>query len=154
MNVARSLAIVKRKNPNQGFTLIEIIITFVLMGIMATMFSTLFTNAFTESAQPSKTLKQDVDLTIVMEQLIANWNNIGSSILQSDLETFKATVGSEGSTSTLDSIQYYVIDNHFVSYDSSGAESTSASTTDYLKVTIRPNSSTNQQPLTYLFTVR
>lgn len=54
----------------RGFTLIEIIITLVLMGIAAAMVSTFATRGITQASAPMAYLQTDVGLQLVMENMI------------------------------------------------------------------------------------
>jgi len=142
-----------------GFTLIEVIITLVLMGIAASMMTTLFSNAFTNSSQPLRTLGQDVNLSLVMEGMINAYESKADpttgAITTADLDALKGEIGAEGDTADKYGGPYKVIDNHYVEYDASGAEQDRGSTqTSILKVTIQSTSGDNKQTLTYLFTAR
>lgn len=135
------------KRGNRGFTLIEIIIAFVLMGILAAMFSTFFTRAFTESSTPLVRLDEDLDLAAVMENMIAD-NMNGTA-----LGTLYTQVGATGTNQSNKYGAYKVVENQYISFDASGAEVDSGSTpTSILKVTIQSTSADNAQTLTYLFT--
>lgn len=149
----------RQRSRASGFTLIEVIITLVLMGIMASMFSTMFTGAFTQSSQPLQTLAQDVNLSLIMEKMIATYEGYAPTdngpISQDNLSSLKVTIGAEGETKDLGGGPYYVVENHFVSYDTSGTETDLGNTaSDYLKVTIQSTAGANKQTLTYLFTKR
>jgi len=140
-----------------GFTLIEVIITLVLMGIAASMMSTLFSGAFTNSSQPLRTLGQDVNLSLIMEGMINAYEKKATAgeITTADLDALKGEIGAEGDTADKYGGPYKVIDNHYVEYDASGAEQDRGSTqTSILKVTIQSTSGDNKQTLTYLFTAR
>lgn len=131
----------------RGFTLIEIIITFVLIGIMAAMFSTFFTRAFTESSTPLVRLDEDFELAAVMENMIADFKS-GTNIA-----AISTAVGTAGSDQSNNYGAYKVVENQYISFDASGNEVASGSTpTSILKVTIQSTSADNAQTLTYLFT--
>jgi len=135
------------KSNDRGFTLIEIIITFVLIGFMAAMFSTFFTRAFTESSTPLVRLNEDVDLAAVMENMIADYKNAFSG----NLSGFKTKV--ESNDATYGSYQIVAGQTGYVTFDASGDEQDdTGGTENILKVTIQSTSADNAQTLTYLFT--
>jgi len=134
------------KCAKRGFTLIEIIITFVLIGIMAAMFSTFFTRAFTESSTPLVRLDEDLDLAAVMENMIADYKygNVAS------LSVFKTKV--EGPEATYGDYQIVANQTGYIKFDASGNEQDdTGGTENILKVTIQSTSAGNAQTLTYLF---
>ena len=134
----------------RGFTLIEIIITLVLLGFMAAMFSTLFSRAFTESSTPLVRLDQDVELASVMENMIADYKN---PIAPKTLTVMNSAIGSAMSDQNNNYGVYRVVDNKYIAFDASGNEiDDTTGTNNILKVTIQSTQAGNAQTLTYLFT--
>ena len=61
---------------NQGFTLIEVIVTFVVAAIMAAMVYTYFGSALTQSSVPISRLQQASNLHQVMENIVTDYNRL------------------------------------------------------------------------------
>jgi len=64
------------KNPQSGFTLLEVIVVLVIAGIVAAMVFTYFGSAFTLSSVPISRLQQVSNLRLVMENITADYNRL------------------------------------------------------------------------------
>jgi prepilin-type N-terminal cleavage/methylation domain-containing protein len=64
------------RNNQAGFTLIEVIVVFVVAGIMASMIYTYFGSALTQSSVPINRLKSVSRLYMVMENIVADYNRL------------------------------------------------------------------------------
>lgn len=62
------------KYKQAGFTLIEVIVTFVVTAIIASLVYTYFSNALTRSGAPVTRLRQASELHQVMENIVADFN--------------------------------------------------------------------------------
>ena len=67
---------------SRGFSLIEIIITLVVLAIAGTMLATFMGPGITRSADPLKALQNDADLQAVMENMIADAKTQTLDVLQ------------------------------------------------------------------------
>lgn len=67
----------------RGFSLIEIIITLVVLAIAGAMLATFMGPGITRSSDPLRALQNDASLQAVMENMIAdagNWDNLKTNI--------------------------------------------------------------------------
>lgn len=65
----------RKNNLEYGFTLIEIIITLVVIGIVAAMMAAYFGTSITQSSAPVSRLKAVEKLNAIMEKITADYNN-------------------------------------------------------------------------------
>jgi len=113
---------------SQGFTLIEIIITLVVFGILATMLVTVMGTSISSSSQPIFRLQQTITLQKTMENIRANFS------ANPDIAILKTAIGT-GSQNN-DYGVYEVIDNKFITFiDYTEVEGVSADA--ILKVSIK-----------------
>lgn len=96
------------RNNQQGFSLIEIIITVVVLGILATMLVTVMGTSVTSSSQPIFRLQQTIALQQTMENIRANFS------ATPDLALLKTAIGT-GSQNNSYGV-YEVIDNKFITF--------------------------------------
>lgn len=137
----------KRTLAARGFTLLEIIMTFVLFGIVALMAVSYFGVGMTRTDIAKNQLQTDANLQLVMENMIADQANRYNS----DLIGFNTALGSVGvSQSTYGSGTNYIItEKKFVCPEGS-AFIVNTNSNQFLLVTIKPNA-TSGVSLTYLF---
>jgi len=57
-------------NSRSGFTLIEVIVTFVIVAVMAAMLASFFDTSLTQSGAPITRLKEASNLQLVMENIV------------------------------------------------------------------------------------
>ena len=132
-----------------GFTLIELVITIALAGIVMMMITPFFQSGITTSHLPAQRLQDAMALQQVME----NINGAYGKILYKDttaLQAFSNTIGSAGSSFNNQFGAYSVLENSFITFNNHGDEQ--AGGTSLLKVTI--SSTTTGQQLTQLFSVQ
>ncbi|WP_034644104.1 type II secretion system protein [Desulfovibrio inopinatus] len=152
-----------RPIPQTGFTLLEIILTLVILGIAATTIVPFMGWKLMRSGDVESRLETDVALNQVMERMVAHYTDLMSSC--SSLATCKARldelyggsdstddIGSAGSTvSSGDYGTYYVQENKYVDYDKNTNTFVNGGTSSlYLLVIIKPDAA-SQLSLTYLF---
>ncbi|WP_176637306.1 type II secretion system protein [Desulfolutivibrio sulfoxidireducens] len=138
----------------RGFTLIEIIITLVILGIAAAMVAVFFGPGVTRSSDPIFALQNDADLQAVMENMIVAQKTSYSS----DLSGFSSTIGAEGSDQTNSygtngaaTITYHVDRNSMCSLPSGSTTFTDDASGTFLCVTISHPTQSGSK-LSYLFT--
>jgi prepilin-type N-terminal cleavage/methylation domain-containing protein len=127
------------RESESGFTLIEVIVTIVVISILATMLYTYFGSAITQSAAPLIRLGSTIQLQNVMENITADYLNTYSKTT-SNLLTIQSGIGTEGSTQNNLYGQYTVIDNHFIKFDAGNQEQPDTGgspANNLLKVTIK-----------------
>lgn len=126
----------KKKSPlslqNQGFTLIEVIITLVVLAIVASMLVTAMGTSLTTSISPISRLRQTMSLQQTMENIRANFN------ATSNLADLKTTVGTGLQNNSFG--VYEVVDNKYIKF-SSNSEVAGLATDGVLKVTIKDQGS-------------
>ncbi|MGE4536840.1 MAG: type II secretion system protein [Desulfovibrio sp.] len=130
-----------------GFTLLEIIMTFVLFGIVAVIAASYFSSGITRTDIPVKQLQTDASLQLVLENMISDQQKK----YPSNLDGFNTALGTVGtSQSTYGSGSSYLItDKRFVCpQDKAFATNTSAY--QFLLVTIKPDVNSGVS-LSYLF---
>ncbi|MBA3037350.1 MAG: type II secretion system protein [Desulfobacterium sp.] len=66
--------IFNKSNARSGFTLVEIIVTVVMVAIFSTLMLTLFSDSFIKSSDPAKRLLKSSDLSRVMANITVDYN--------------------------------------------------------------------------------
>jgi prepilin-type N-terminal cleavage/methylation domain-containing protein len=112
-----------------GFTLVEIIITLVAAGIMGVIFSSFMESALKGSSRSVEYVRDETDGIKVMEQIIGDYVREINSDPDNVLETIIAKKGAGDYGSRVD-MQYIV-------FNASGTETPSPGTTNTLKITIQ-----------------
>ncbi|MGO9016160.1 MAG: prepilin-type N-terminal cleavage/methylation domain-containing protein [Dissulfurispiraceae bacterium] len=121
-----------------GFTLIEVIITIVVVAVLATMIYSYFSTAITQSSTPVNRLVTALQSQTVMENITADWMDPSHPQNTSYLTSLSVNIGPEGSSNHTPAYgQYTVIDNHFITWNSNNDVQTGAS--NCLKVTVQDN---------------
>jgi len=140
----------RRINQIFGFTLIELVITIALAGIVMMMITPYFQSGITTSHLPAQRLQDAVALQRVMENINGAY---GATLKDTTaLGNLKTNIGAAGSSFNNQYGVYRVLENGYISF-TNGAEVTSATATPVLKVTIRSTTNPGYQ-LTQLFTVQ
>lgn len=124
----------------KGFTLIEVIITIVVLAILATMLFTYFGKAFTGSSTPATRLDNALQLQTVMENITDDYVNLNNpSNNQHDLATLQTRIGTENSVMNNNYGKYKVVENHYIKYDLSVSYQEQPDTTNLnlLKATVQ-----------------
>ncbi len=137
---------------SQGFTLIELIVSLVIVAFVATMLVNFMGTSVTRSAEPVLLARQGAYLNSIMETMTADYN---ASLLEgTTLNAFMDRVGNEDSTQTRYSHEdhpYTIVHNRLISFDGDPPTDEKNDPDSYiLKVTIDYRGST----LTTLFSGR
>ncbi|MBI4763269.1 MAG: type II secretion system protein [Deltaproteobacteria bacterium] len=139
-----------RLNRISGFTLIELVITIALAGMIMMMITPYFQSGITTSHRPAQWLQESLAIQRVMESM----NGAYGKILYKNtaaLQNLSTTIGAAGSSFNNSFGAYTVLENSFISFDNQGDEE--AGGTVILKVTVcSPNNQGLQ--LTQLLTVQ
>jgi prepilin-type N-terminal cleavage/methylation domain-containing protein len=122
-----------------GFTLIEVIITLVLFGVMATMLGPYLVQSVAQSSTPLVNLTNEVALQACMEDIIYNYNKSYTTNL-SGLKSY-VTTNAYG--------KYSIITNEFAKITASNQFVVDDTSTTYLLITIK--SLTTMGQLTTVF---
>ncbi len=151
MPIQSSEAWKKRAFEREGFTLIEVIVSIVLVAILGTMLVTFMRGTVTMSTQPVLQARDGSYLYSIMENMTADYNNLFLTD-STPLATFEGRIGSENSTQTLYSDAqhpYTIVHNRRISFTGTGSTRTEQADTNgnVLKVTINYR----EQVLTALF---
>ena len=138
-----------KESKDVGFTLIEIIATIVLFGLVAVMGVSFFSSGVTRTDIPVTQLQADAHLQLVLENMIAD---TASGTTNSNLQTFYTSVGAIGSSPTTygNGSSYYIANKGFVCPDASNVFVANASAYQFLLVTIKANANSGPS-LSYLF---
>ncbi|WP_300154316.1 type II secretion system protein [Solidesulfovibrio sp.] len=136
-----------RRFVSRGFTLLEVIMTFVILAIVCVVAVSSFTGGVTRTDVPVKQLQTDAKLQLVLENMISNWwlnyNN--------QLVAFNANIGNANVVSTkYGSGSSYVITQKQFVCPSGGSFVANPSSNQFLMVTIKPDANSGVS-LTYLF---
>ncbi len=143
----------RRLNQTSGFTLIELIITIALAGIVMMMIMPYFLSGITTSHLPGQRLQDAMALQRVMENMNGAYG--ASSKDTAALLTLQYNITNSHNLFCNPAVfDYTVFKNEFISFNNNtGAELPPGSSQLILKVTIRSTTNPGFQ-LTQLFTVR
>jgi len=141
---------VKKILINKGFTLIEVIVTFIVLSIVIAMMVPFFGKALTQSPLPMANLQRATSLQAVMEKIISD----------SDRFLFNGKKSGPTSCADLGTLQtnitnklygtYNIVQNGFITNLGDTPNNNCTATNDILQVTI---SDTTGETLTSLFTI-
>ena len=138
-----------RRHVEQGFTLLEVVLTFVIFAIVCLVAVTAFNRGMTRTDIPVKQLQTDASLQLVLENMIS----AKTASYSNDLVGFSAALGATNTVTsnyaTGGGGNYIISQKDFVC-PGSGNFAVTANTNQYLLVTIKPSSSSGVS-LTYLF---
>ncbi len=128
----------------KGFTLIEVIITIVMAGILGSILVSYVGTAVTKSGQPVGWLQDTLSQNMVMENIINDYNNT------LDIGALSASVGAEGGDPNNGYGSYHVEENRYIEFDGTTRNEIDDTACPFgiLKVTI----SNNTGKFTSLFT--
>ena len=130
------------ENKHSGFTLIEIIMTLVIVAVVGAGLAPYLGTALTQSSAPIRMLNQSLGLQQVMENMTADYE----ANYKTDLNTLKSNIGGEGPQNNSYG-QYTVVQSDFIVF----APPPPTAENNLLKVTIS-NGSGNT--LTTLFSLQ
>jgi prepilin-type N-terminal cleavage/methylation domain-containing protein len=131
-----------------GFTLIELIITIVLAGIVMMMISPFFQSGVTESHRPALRLQDAMALQRTMENMTGAYRNTFRDTTA--LLNLSTNIGTVGSSYNNLFGSYTVVEKGYILFNGGNEQ---AGGTSVLKVTISSTGSPGTQ-LTQLFTVQ
>jgi len=138
---------------NKGFTLIEVIITFIVLSIVIAMMAPFFGTNFRQSSAPMFNLQQATSLQAVMENIISDsYNSFQFNGQKSgptsctDLQTLQTRINASPSNYGA----YTVVQNGFITNLGDTPNNNCTATNKILQVTIRD---TKGETLTSLFTI-
>jgi prepilin-type N-terminal cleavage/methylation domain-containing protein len=131
-----------------GFTLIELIATIVLAGIVMMMISPFFQSGVTQSHRPALNLQDAMALQRTMENINGAYKNTIKDTTA--LQTLSTNIGAGGSSYNNQFGAYTVVEKGYISFNGGNEQ---AGGTTVLKVTIRSTGNPGNQ-LTQLFTVQ
>lgn len=123
-----------RRYLNQtGFTLIEIIITLVISGILGAVLYSYFGRTFTSSSNPVVRLKKTFSLQQIVENITADYLKNYTT----NLDTLKTNIGAEATSQNNSYGQYYVVNNRYIKFVSQAEAADDTGTNNLLKVTVK-----------------
>ena len=125
-----------------GFSLIEVIVALLLVGIAAAIMATYISQSLNRVNRPRETISSAFFLHAVMENIVARHDVLG------DLSDLSAEIGAESSAADNNFGVYQVQHNRYVDFNGGNVEFASASNA-LLKVSIRNELG---ETLTRLFT--
>ncbi len=129
----RCMALIKARQ--NGFTLVEIIITLVAAGILGAIFINLMGTALSASWNSVEMVREEADGVKVMEMIIADYvfeiNTDPANAL-----TTMITNNTNGNYTTAIGLDHISVDMDYIDFDSSGNAVPSA-LSDTLKVTVK-----------------
>ena len=115
-----------------GFTLVEVILTVIIVAVLATMLYSYFGSAITGSSVPVKRLQTAMAAQAAMENVTSDY--MANS---SDLAGLKGRIGTEGSAINAVYGQGTVIDNHFITWSAGADVKVTSGVSNCLKVTVK-----------------
>lgn len=141
------------RKASHGFTLVEIIMTILILGLVAMMGVQFFNPSVSRTRLIVDQLQVDANLQLVLENMIQD----ASSSYSKDMSGLNANIEATGSTGTTYGktgngvVSYYIENKQFVCPNSSTSTfDVAASSNQFLLVTIKP-SATSGVSLTYVF---
>lgn len=135
---------VETKKQN-GFTLIEIILTIVLASILGSMLVSYVGTAMIRSSEPIGWLKKTLALNMTMENITNDYNT------NQDIAALYTSVGTEGDDKTNAYGTYRVDKNRYILFNAGAEQNDTTSPCEILKVTISDTVNTGQK-FTSIFT--
>jgi prepilin-type N-terminal cleavage/methylation domain-containing protein len=137
----------------RAFSLLEVIVSLVVVGIVAAMMIPFLGTALTRSAESVISAQQHASLNKVIENITADFKRLSNLAITGQvadpLGTLSSSLGTEGSDMSNAYGSYHVVTNHTISFPSgSSVTETADANGDVLKVKISYQGYT----LTALFT--
>lgn len=127
-----------------GFTLVEVIITVVVIGIVGAMIVSVMGKSMTHSSEPISRLQK----TFALQQVVENFVTAYEKYYAGDLDGLKASI-TAGETNPATYGSYTIVENQFIKFVSNVEQQAGDTDThDLLKVTIK---NSNNETLTYIF---
>ncbi|MDD5435833.1 MAG: type II secretion system protein [Nitrospira sp.] len=123
----------KRFVNQDGFTLIEVILTLVIAGILGAMLYSYFGTSFTASSNPVIRLNKAFKLQQIMENITADYLKNYTT----NLTTLKTNIGAESTDQNNAYGQYYVVNNRYIKFVSQTEAVDDTGANNLLKVTVK-----------------
>lgn len=136
---------------NRGFTLLEIIITFILAALVGSMLVEYMGSSLTRGGDAVVMVQDGFSLNSVMEKITADYEDKYKKGIM-DFSTFKSNI--EGGNVSTNTPYYgdYTVVTGYISFPVGGGEETPPSDDNLLKVTVTDKSRLlNNQSLTAIF---
>lgn len=136
-----------RKLKAAGFTLVEVIITIIVIAIVGAMIVSTLGLSMSHSSDPIFRMQTSFSLQQVMENFITVYEKYYAG----DLDGLKTEIGAEEPNPSYDNKygKYTIIENHYIKFDGNVEKAAETNDThDLLKVTIK---NSNNETLTYIF---
>jgi len=116
----------KNNGSRDGFTLIEIIVTILLGAILAALMFQFMGTALTGSSGPVDTVRDNAETEKLMEEIISAYVQEINNNVTNPLPTMVTNYAANSNVTMT-----------YITFDASGAEQTSGTPTDTLKVTVQ-----------------
>jgi prepilin-type N-terminal cleavage/methylation domain-containing protein len=139
-----------RLNRSSGFTLIELVATIAIAGVIIVMILPYFQSGITDSHRPARWLQDAVSVQRAMETINGAYGRIATKNAAA-LQALSNNIGPAGSSFNNLYGTYAVLENTFISFNGAGNEQ--AGGTEVLKITLC-SPTTPGHELTQLFTVQ
>ena len=150
-NFTNEIFKLKNNFESRAFTLIEVIVSLVLIAIFGTILTVFMKNSLSQSSMNLIRVRNTYDLSEVMENMTAFYKeSMASTDDANPLNTFRNSLGTAGNSYVNDYGKYTLSYNGYISFNCSGKNCTETSGTEILKVTITDPA--NEQKLTAFFT--
>jgi prepilin-type N-terminal cleavage/methylation domain-containing protein len=137
-------------NRSSGFTLIELVATIAIAGVVMVMILPYFQSGITDSHRPARWLQDAVTVQRAMESINGAYGRIVTKD-NTALQTLSNNIGPAGSSFNNVFGTYAVLENLFITFNSAGTEQNGG--TVMLKISLCSPTTPGHQ-LTQLFTVQ
>lgn len=122
---------------DKGFTLIEVIISLVILSVFAGMYAPYFKTWVAKSVEPIQVVQSANQLRQAMENITQAYMENSSDMTA--LAALSKAVGAKGTSQDNDFGKYTVVNNNFIDFDASG-NMTAATTKNRLRISITDSS--------------
>jgi len=135
----------RMKLKSTGFTLVEVIITLVVIAIVGSMMFSVLGTSLSKSSDPIFRMKKTFELQQVMENFVTAYEKYYAG----DLDGLKASITAGETSESKPYGSYTIVENLFIKFVSNVEQPAGDTDThDLLKVTIK---NSNNETLTYIF---
>lgn len=104
-----------------GFTLVEIVVTLLIAGVLGASLYQYMGSALTGSTVPVKRLKATIDLQAVVENLVGDFEQ-RNPVVESDWTALRNDIGAPATEQTNAYGTYRVVRNEYIRFAGTGAE--------------------------------
>lgn len=106
---------------SRGFTLVEIVITLLIAGVLGAALYQYMGSALVGSRMPLKQLKATIDLQRVVENVVGDFAQRDPAA-ESDWDALRSAIGATGTEQTNAYGTYRVVFNDYIRFDAAGRE--------------------------------